>query len=44
MTNAADFIEPLRRLHDWIRGLIVTACEEHGADELARVAHTGAGA
>jgi hypothetical protein len=43
MTSAQDFVEPLRRLHDWIRGLIVTACEEHGANELARVAHVGAG-
>ena len=23
VTTAADFIEPLRRLHDWIRGLVV---------------------
>ncbi len=43
MTTAQQFIEPLRRLHDWIRGLVVTACEERGADELARVVHTGAG-
>jgi fructose-1,6-bisphosphatase/inositol monophosphatase family enzyme len=43
MTTAADFVEPLRRLHDWIRGLVVTACEQRGADELARVAHSGAG-
>jgi hypothetical protein len=43
MTTAADFIEPLRKLHDWIRGLVVTACEERGADELARVAHAGSG-
>jgi len=43
MTTAQQFIEPLRQLHDWIRGLVVTACEERGADELARVAHSGAG-
>jgi hypothetical protein len=43
MTIAADFIEPLRRLHDWVRGLVVQACEERGADELARVAHAGSG-
>jgi hypothetical protein len=43
MTTAHDFIDPLRKLHDWIRGLIVAACEERGADELARAAHTGAG-
>ncbi len=43
MKTAADFIEPLRQLHDWVRGLVVTACEERGADELARVAHAGSG-
>jgi hypothetical protein len=43
MTTAADFIEPLRQLHNWVRGLVVTACEERGADELARVAYAGAG-
>jgi fructose-1,6-bisphosphatase/inositol monophosphatase family enzyme len=43
MKTAADFIEPLRQLHDWVRGLIVTACEERGSDELARVAHAGSG-
>jgi fructose-1,6-bisphosphatase/inositol monophosphatase family enzyme len=43
MTTAQDFIEPLRQLHDWIRGLVVAACEERGTAELARVAHTGAG-
>ncbi len=43
MTTAADFIEPLRRLHDSVRNLVVEACEERGAEELARVAHAGAG-
>lgn len=43
MTTIEDFVDPLRRLHDWVRGLVVTACEERGANELARVAHTGAG-
>jgi fructose-1,6-bisphosphatase/inositol monophosphatase family enzyme len=38
-----EFLEPLRRLHDWIRGLLLTACEEQGAIDLARVAHEGAG-
>lgn len=41
--NANDFIEPLRRIHDGVRDLVVTACEERGANELARVSHTGAG-
>jgi fructose-1,6-bisphosphatase/inositol monophosphatase family enzyme len=43
MTTAADFIEPLRKLHNWVRGLVVAACEEQGAEELARVAHVGSG-
>ena len=43
MTSARDFIEPLRRLQDGVRDLVVAACEERGASELARVAHTGAG-
>ena len=43
MTTAQDFIEPLRRLHTEIRELVVTACEERGAAELARVAHEGVG-
>ncbi|MFO0789062.1 MAG: hypothetical protein U0805_06360 [Pirellulales bacterium] len=43
MTTATDFIAPLRRLHDHIRGLVVAACEEHGPTELARVAHEGTG-
>ena len=38
-----DFVEPLRRLHDWIRGLVVATCEEHAASDLARVVHDGAG-
>lgn len=41
--KAQDFIEPLRRIHNGVRGLVVAACEERGANELARVAHAGAG-
>jgi fructose-1,6-bisphosphatase/inositol monophosphatase family enzyme len=43
VTAIAEFIDPLRRLHDWIRGLVVAACEDHSSDELARVSHDGAG-
>ena len=43
MTTAADFIEPLRRLHDWIRQLVVEACEQQSATDLSRVADDGAG-
>jgi fructose-1,6-bisphosphatase/inositol monophosphatase family enzyme len=37
------FVEPLRRLHDWIRGLVLSACEEQASAELSRVVHDGAG-
>jgi hypothetical protein len=43
VTKAADFIDPIRRLHDSIRDLIVAACEQRSADELSTVAHDGAG-
>lgn len=43
MTTPSDFIEPLRRLHDSIRGLIVAACEERSTDDLTSVSHEGAG-
>jgi len=35
--------DQLRRLHDWIRGAVVAACEERAAEDLARVVHDGAG-
>jgi fructose-1,6-bisphosphatase/inositol monophosphatase family enzyme len=38
-----DFLEPFRRLHNSIRSLVLAACEEQDALELARVAHEGAG-
>jgi hypothetical protein len=43
VTTPADFIEPLRRLHDSIRELVVAACEERSTDELTTVSHEGAG-
>jgi hypothetical protein len=43
VTTSSDFIEPLRRLHDSIRGLVVAACEERSTDELTSVSHEGAG-
>ena len=43
VTTPSDFIEPLRRLHDSIRGLVVAACEERSTDELTSVSHEGAG-
>jgi len=42
-SSIGQFVEPIRRLHDWIRGLIVSACEKYEASELASVAHEGAG-
>ncbi len=38
-----DFIEPLIRVHDTIRGLVVTACETRSQEELTSVSHDGAG-
>jgi fructose-1,6-bisphosphatase/inositol monophosphatase family enzyme len=38
-----QYIEPIRRLHDEIRGRIVEACEDHTAAELAQAERTGAG-
>lgn len=43
MMTAVDFIEPLRRLHNAIRDLVVSACEAHDASDLASVAHEGSG-
>lgn len=43
MTTPADFIEPLRQLHDSIRSLVVATCEEQSMDELTSVSHEGAG-
>ncbi|HVT27571.1 MAG TPA: hypothetical protein VHE81_06085 [Lacipirellulaceae bacterium] len=43
MTTAAEFVEPLRRLHEAIRGLVVAACEERSPEELRSVAGEGAG-
>jgi hypothetical protein len=43
VTAPADFIEPLRRLHDSIRDLVVAACEARSTDDLSSVSHEGAG-
>jgi fructose-1,6-bisphosphatase/inositol monophosphatase family enzyme len=43
VTAAVDFLESLRRLHVAIRARVLTACEERGSVELARVAHDGKG-
>jgi hypothetical protein len=43
MMNVEDFVEPLRRLHDEVRRLVVAACEERDKHELTQVAHDGAG-
>jgi fructose-1,6-bisphosphatase/inositol monophosphatase family enzyme len=41
--EVADFIEPLRRLHDSVRRMVVAACEARSQDELTSVSHDGAG-
>jgi hypothetical protein len=38
-----ELLEPIRRMHDDIRGRIVAACEKRGAAELAEVEKVGAG-
>jgi hypothetical protein len=43
MKNIADFIEPIRRVHDRMRGLVVAACEQRSADHLRRALYDGAG-
>jgi hypothetical protein len=43
MTDILDFVEPLLRLHDWIRGLVISACEQQASAELAKVVEDGAG-
>jgi hypothetical protein len=43
MSALAQLLEPIRRMHDEIRGRIVAACENRGAVELAEVDKSGAG-
>jgi fructose-1,6-bisphosphatase/inositol monophosphatase family enzyme len=43
MEHIAEFIEPIRRVHDRVRALIVAACEERSADDLRRALYDGAG-
>jgi hypothetical protein len=43
LISLAELTDQLRRLHDWIRGVVVAECEQRAADELARVVHDGAG-
>jgi fructose-1,6-bisphosphatase/inositol monophosphatase family enzyme len=43
MLTLAELTDELRRLHNWIRGVVVAECEERAAEDLARVVHDGAG-
>jgi hypothetical protein len=43
VTTPSDFVEPLCRLHNSIRSLVVSACEDRSTDELTTVSHEGAG-
>jgi fructose-1,6-bisphosphatase/inositol monophosphatase family enzyme len=38
-----EFLDPLRRLHDWMRDLLIDACERYEPSELSEVVHDGAG-
>jgi fructose-1,6-bisphosphatase/inositol monophosphatase family enzyme len=43
MMTIEEFLDPLRRLHDWMRELLITACEEYDPHELSEVVDDGAG-
>jgi fructose-1,6-bisphosphatase/inositol monophosphatase family enzyme len=38
-----ELLDSLRRLHDWMRELVLSACERHPSSELSEVVHDGAG-
>ncbi len=43
MSNLAELVDPLLRLHDRVRDLVVTTCEQRPAGDLAHVVHEGSG-
>ena len=43
VSTLAELVDPLCRVHDWIRDTVVTACERTAPSELAAVAGHGAG-
>ena len=43
MFTLTELNDELRRLHDWIRGVVVAECDERAAEDLARAVHDGAG-
>jgi fructose-1,6-bisphosphatase/inositol monophosphatase family enzyme len=43
VTTLAELVDPLCRVHDWIRGAVVAACEETSMGELSAIAAQGAG-
>jgi fructose-1,6-bisphosphatase/inositol monophosphatase family enzyme len=42
-SSLAELVDPLCRVHDWIRDAVLAACEYHTTSELAAVAAQGAG-
>src|SRR5712671_1654280 len=38
-----ELLDPVRRLHDWIRDQLMVACERYDSRELAEVVRDGAG-
>lgn len=42
-SSLAELVDPLCRVHDWIRDAVLAACEYHTVGELAAVAAQGAG-
>lgn len=43
VTTLAELVDPLCRVHDWIRDAVLAACEYHSTSELAAVAAHGTG-
>ena len=37
MKELPELVDPLCRLHDWLRDLVIKACEERPAADLSRV-------
>jgi hypothetical protein len=43
VTNVEELLDPIRRLHVWLRDLLLATCRRTAADVLSEVVHDGAG-
>jgi len=43
VTTLVELLDPLRRLQDWMRDLLVSACQQYAPRELSEIVHDGAG-